>query len=188
MRRLLALAAALLIAALPAGADERIVTGLSQNRVQITANFDGSEILIYGAVKRDSPMPADSRLEVIVTVEGPATPVAVRRKGRVAGIWVNNASVMIDSAPSFYAVATTRPIAEMSSPAILKTAQVGIASLILPETAVPIEVPTETAPETTPETAPESIPPVDDTKSDGVPADEKTEGAVETPLPPAKDD
>lgn len=60
--------------------------------------------------------------------------------------------------------------------------------LILPETAVPIEVPTETAPETTPETAPESIPPVDDTKSDGVPADEQTEGVVETPLPPAKDD
>jgi glycine cleavage system pyridoxal-binding protein P len=31
---------------LPAQAGEEIVSGLSQNRVAITANFDGSEILI----------------------------------------------------------------------------------------------------------------------------------------------
>jgi uncharacterized protein (TIGR02186 family) len=84
---------------------------MSQNRVSITADFDGSEILIYGAVKRESPAPEDrGPLEVIVTVEGPSTPVTVRRKARVAGIWVNTASVLVDSAPSFYAVATTGPL------------------------------------------------------------------------------
>ena len=107
MIRALALFLALV---LPAAAQETIVAGMSQNRVSITADFDGSEILIYGAVKRDAPAPEGGPMEVIVTVEGPATPVAVRRKGRVAGIWVNNASVMINSAPSFYAVATTGPL------------------------------------------------------------------------------
>lgn len=96
--------------AAPGLAQETIVSGLSQNRVSITADFDGSEILIYGAVKRDTPAPDGGPLEVIVTVEGPATPVTVRRKGRVAGIWVNNAQVQVDSAPSFYAVATTGPL------------------------------------------------------------------------------
>jgi uncharacterized protein (TIGR02186 family) len=97
--------------ALPAAAQEVIVAGMSQNRVSITADFDGSEILIYGAVKRDGPPPEDAgALEVIVTVEGPSSPVAVRRKDRVAGIWINNASVRVDSAPSFYAVATTGPL------------------------------------------------------------------------------
>jgi uncharacterized protein (TIGR02186 family) len=43
-------------------------------------------------------------------VEGPATPVIVRRKDRVVGIWVNNAEIRVDSAPSFYAVATTGPL------------------------------------------------------------------------------
>ena len=94
----------------PGLAQETIVSGLSQNRVSITADFDGSEILIYGAVKRDTPAPDGGPLEVIVTVEGPATPVTVRRKARVAGIWVNNAQVQVDSAPSFYAVATTGPL------------------------------------------------------------------------------
>lgn len=106
----------LLIAlASPALAQESIVSGLSQNRVSITADFDGSEILIYGAVKRDAPAPEGKPLEVIITVEGPSTPVTVRRKARVAGIWVNNAEVRVDSAPSFYAVATTGPLRHILS-------------------------------------------------------------------------
>lgn len=101
---------ALLCLALPATAQslqEKIVAGLSQNRVSITANFDGSEILIYGAVKRDSPLPLGPKLEVIITVEGPAASQVVRRKDRRFGIWINNAEVTVDRAPSFYAVAST---------------------------------------------------------------------------------
>jgi uncharacterized protein (TIGR02186 family) len=105
-----ALVLALVLSVSPTVAQERIVSGMSQNRVSITADFDGSEILIYGAVKRDTPPPEGGPLEVIVTVEGPASPVAVRRKGRVAGIWVNTDQVRVDSAPSFYAVATTGPL------------------------------------------------------------------------------
>lgn len=109
--------AALLMLALasPALANEALVSGLSQNRVQITANFDGSDILIYGAVKRDSPAPTGARLEVIVTVEGPSTGLVIRRKERVAGIWVNLSSVKIDAAPSFYAIATTDKLDEILS-------------------------------------------------------------------------
>lgn len=104
-----------LLLATAALADESIVSGLSQNRVSITADFVGSEILVYGAVKRDAPAPDGSPLEVIVTVEGPATPLTVRRKERVAGIWINNASVRVDSAPSFFAVATTGPLSHILS-------------------------------------------------------------------------
>jgi uncharacterized protein (TIGR02186 family) len=96
-------------------AQESIVTGLSQNRVQITTNYDGSNILIYGAVKRDAPPPEGPRLEVIVTVEGPAQPLVLRRKEKIAGIWINRSSVVIDSAPSFYAVTTTGPLEEILS-------------------------------------------------------------------------
>ncbi len=106
MRRL---ALILSLIAAPAMAEEKIVSGLSQNRVSITADFDGSELLIYGAVKREAPIPA-SKLDVIVTVEGPSTPLVIRKKDRVAGIWINRERVRIDAAPSFYAVATTGPL------------------------------------------------------------------------------
>jgi len=107
MRRLIALLVAL--AAHPAAAEE-VVAGLSQNRVAITANFDGSEILISGAVKRDAPPPSgEGPLQVIIAVAGPSEPVKVRRKERRAGIWVNADEVDVDAAPAFYAVATSAP-------------------------------------------------------------------------------
>ncbi|MEM6636630.1 MAG: TIGR02186 family protein [Pseudomonadota bacterium] len=111
---MLRLVFALLLAALPVSAEE-VVAGLSQNRVSITTNFDGSEILIFGAVKRESPIPDSGALEVIVTVSGPAKPLIVRKKDRRWGIWVNTSAIEVDLAPSFYAVATSRPWAEVIS-------------------------------------------------------------------------
>ena len=100
------------ISALPAMAEE-IVLGLSQDEVAITATFDGSDILIFGAIKREEPIPQNVDLGVIVTVAGPDEAVTVRRKDRRFGIWVNTESVEIDVAPSFYAVATNRPLEEI---------------------------------------------------------------------------
>jgi uncharacterized protein (TIGR02186 family) len=102
----------LVFSALPATA-EQIVLGLSQNEVAITTTFDGSEILIFGAIKRDRPPPDVDTLGVIVTISGPSERVTVRRKDRVAGIWVNNASATIDVAPSFFAVASNLPLNEI---------------------------------------------------------------------------
>ena len=102
------------LAALPASAEE-IVARLSQTRVAITTSFAGSEIFIYGAVSRTAPPPGETPLDVIVAVTGPAEPVIVRRKVRRAGIWVNDEGVQVDAAPSFYAVATTRPFRKVVS-------------------------------------------------------------------------
>jgi uncharacterized protein (TIGR02186 family) len=101
---------ALILLVTPAwAAKEEVVLGLSQDRVAITATFDGSEILIFGAVKRETPIPDDDPLEVIVAVSGPSEPVLVRRKEKKLGIWVNVDSVLVDRAPAFYAVATSAP-------------------------------------------------------------------------------
>jgi len=97
----------LLLCALPVRSEE-VIAGLSQNRVAINTNFDGSEILVFGAIKREGPIP-DGALHVIVTVAGPSDPVIVRRKSREMGIWVNSDAVEVDRAPSFYAVATSGP-------------------------------------------------------------------------------
>jgi uncharacterized protein (TIGR02186 family) len=95
--------------------EEEVVLGLSQDRVAITADFDGSEILIFGAVKREAPIPDGAPLEVLVAVSGPDSPVMVRRKAKRFGIWVNTDSVLVDSAPSFYAIATSAPFSEVIS-------------------------------------------------------------------------
>ena len=111
MLRRLALLICLL--AMPAAAEE-VVLGLSSDRVRITATFEGSEILVFGAVKREAAIPQEP-LDVIVAIAGPSKPLTVRRKERVLGIWVNTDAVEIDAAPSFYAVATTRPLDQVLS-------------------------------------------------------------------------
>ncbi|MEP4198943.1 MAG: TIGR02186 family protein [Aliishimia sp.] len=99
-------AALMFLLTLPLQAEE-IVLGLSQDRVAITTSFDGSEILIFGAVKREAAIPDGPPLEVIVTVSGPSEAIVVRRKEKRFGIWVNIDAVEVDEAPSFYAVAAS---------------------------------------------------------------------------------
>ena len=112
MMRLLILC---LLLAAPVGA-EQIVSGLSESRVSINANFDGTAILIYGAAMREAPAPSWPLLQVIVTVEGPVVPIVVRQKQRVAGIWINQGAMTIEGAPSFYAVMSTGALGDILSP------------------------------------------------------------------------
>jgi uncharacterized protein (TIGR02186 family) len=107
MRILTSLCAALLLVVTAAQAKEEIVLGLSKDTVSINTNFDGSEILVFGAVKRTGPIPENPPLQVIVTVAGPSEAKTIRRKEKRFGIWVNVDAVEIDQAPSFYAVATS---------------------------------------------------------------------------------
>ena len=101
----------LCLLALPGEAEE-VVLGLSKDKVAITATFDGSEILVFGAIKREKPTPKEP-LGVIVTIQGPSEPLMVRKKERRFGIWVNVEAVAVKAAPSFYAVATTGPLREV---------------------------------------------------------------------------
>jgi len=115
MIRILAAVATVLLTLLPAAA-EQIVADLSQDRISISTNFDGSEILIFGAIKRDEPQPIGTQMAVIITVSGPREDVTVRRKDRRLGIWVNTEAVDVANAPSFYAVASSTPLAKALSP------------------------------------------------------------------------
>lgn len=98
-----------------AAAAEEIVMALSQDEVAITTVFDGSDILIFGAIKRASPQPDHAPIEVVITVSGPSQPVIVRNKERRYGIWVNTEAVEVDAAPSFYAVASSGPLRDLLS-------------------------------------------------------------------------
>jgi uncharacterized protein (TIGR02186 family) len=130
MRWLLAL---VLILGWPAQAGE-IVGGLSQNRVSLTANYSGSEILIFGAIRHDAARTEpDAPFDVIIVVEGPRQPVAIWRKARRLGVWVNVDVAYMASVPSFYAVATTAPLAQILSPDEDARRRISAAQAIRPE-------------------------------------------------------
>jgi uncharacterized protein (TIGR02186 family) len=108
MLAVLALLAAL---AAPAAAQESVVTGLSADEIALTATFEGSELFLFGAIRRDGAVPEEAGpLDIIITLKGPPRDVMVRKKERRFGVWVNSDAVEVRQAPSFYAVATTGPI------------------------------------------------------------------------------
>ncbi len=110
MLRLLAL---LLALALPASA-QTVVTGLSTDNIALTADFQGSEIFVFGAIRREGPPPPGAGpLDIIITIKGPPRAVTVRRKERRFGVWVNTDALVVRQAPSFYAIAGTRPVADL---------------------------------------------------------------------------
>lgn len=108
-RRALTLALALALAG-PAGG-QTVVTGVSTEKIALTADFTGSEILVFGAIRRDAPIPPGAAaLDVIITLRGPPRTVTVRRRERRFGVWTNGEGVRVREAPSYYAIATTRPL------------------------------------------------------------------------------
>ncbi len=111
-----ALLLALVLSVGPAVAEESLVTGLSRDDVQITADFTGSDILVYGAVRRNSPAPQSPPMDVIVTLEGPSSPVTVRRKERIFGIWINRSAVDLADVPSYFAIASSGALDQILSP------------------------------------------------------------------------
>lgn len=88
----------------------RLITDLSQNRIDIVYTFKGTELLVFGAIQYPRGSIPDERPGLAIVVRGPAVPITLRKKARVAGIWVNTDSVRFETAPGFYAVATSAPI------------------------------------------------------------------------------
>ena len=74
---------------------ENIQIGLSTDQVSITSDFSGAELTIFGALDNADPLISrQGRYDVIVVLEGPPRPVTVRKKTRVAGMWINTESVI----------------------------------------------------------------------------------------------
>ena len=116
---------------------ERNEADVSARSIAVTAAFKGSEVTVFGTVDNSrQPSPESGYYDVIVAVEGAPAPAVVRRKSNVAGLWVNSAVASFDRTPSFYAVASTRPLEEIADGDVLSQNSIGIDNI--PLTASPV--------------------------------------------------
>ncbi len=112
MKRLLILLAALVL--LPAQSSEPIlVPEVSQDDIQVRQGFTGTELLLFGAILDPRGARAGQDYDIVVVLKGPTAPVRIREKERVGGIWINADSTTFRSAPSFFAVASSKPIEQI---------------------------------------------------------------------------
>jgi len=110
------LASLLLLAAAPllVAADKPVlVPDISARNVQIRYSFTGAQLLLFGAVVYPGGRAPEHPTDIAVVLRGPVQPILVREKQKIAGIWMNADSNRFRSAPSFYAVASSKPIPDL---------------------------------------------------------------------------
>jgi uncharacterized protein (TIGR02186 family) len=125
-RAIAPLLAGALLVALPAAAED-LVSGLSQDQIQITSNYAGTDMVVFGAI--ESAEAGGGPRDVVVVMRGPDTDMSVRRKVRVAGIWINRDQITLHGMPDYYYVASTRPLLKMASAETLARYQIGLDNL-----------------------------------------------------------
>ena len=104
-----------------ANAGGYIDVDLSKPEVELTASFDGAELLLFGV--------RNPGTDVIVVVRGPGVDTPVRRKERIGGIWVNNDEVVFKNALTFYSAASTMLPSEILPVEILNQYEIGVGNI-----------------------------------------------------------
>jgi uncharacterized protein (TIGR02186 family) len=120
-----ALMATLLLITAPASAED-LVSGISQDTIQITSNYTGTDIVVFGAIERAI---APQGRGIVVIVRGPDEPMTVRRRDRVAGVWVNRDAARFEGLPAYYYLASTEPVARIAPAETLRRYGIGLQAL-----------------------------------------------------------
>ncbi len=103
---------------------QEVVADLSHHLIAITTEFTGTAVTLFGTLEDEG--------DVAVIVRGPSEPVTVRQKDRVAGIWINSASLTFEQVPSYYSVAANRPLDRIARPSVLSRHGIGLGYLSFP--------------------------------------------------------
>ena len=131
MKTLRALVLAAAAVALMGQAKPTLVPDVSARQIEIRYSFTGAQLLLFGAILYPrGRVPADQP-DIAVVLRGPVQPILVREKQKIAGIWMNADSSRFRSAPSYYAVASSRPIKDLLDERTAAIYEIGIGNLQL---------------------------------------------------------
>jgi uncharacterized protein (TIGR02186 family) len=78
---------------------QNFVSGISSNEINISSNFTGQKILLFGAKSNAG--------KLIVAVRGPEKNFLVTKKGRTFGVWHNSKRIKFENASSYYFIFST---------------------------------------------------------------------------------
>ena len=76
-----------------------VVSGISNNKIDIDSNFQGAEILLFGA-KGDAG-------DIIIAVRGPKKSFLITHKEKTIGVWHNGKRIKIEDLYTYYALFST---------------------------------------------------------------------------------
>ena len=126
-----ALLAALAAPALLGASKPVLVPDVSARSIEIRYSFTGAQLLLFGAILYPGGRVPSDEAQIAVVVKGPVQPIMVREKHKIAGIWMNADSHRFQSAPGFYAIASSEPIASLVDDRTAAIYELGVDNLQL---------------------------------------------------------
>ncbi|MEI6730253.1 MAG: TIGR02186 family protein [Pseudomonadota bacterium] len=115
-----------LLAFLPTTSQAKpLVADLSQYRIEIDSGFTGTRLLLFGSRNEIG--------DIVVVVRGPEKNFSVRKKGRILGMWINRQENKFRNIPDYYAIAASKPLADIRSGDLLKPLAIGLRDIIAPQ-------------------------------------------------------
>ncbi len=126
-----AIAIALLAAALTGATKPVLVPDVSARRIHIQYSFTGAQLLLFGAILYPRGRVPEDPPTIAVVLRGPVQPILMREKRKIAGIWMNAEAARFRSAPAYYAVASSGPIAKLVDERTAAIYEIGVRNLQL---------------------------------------------------------
>jgi uncharacterized protein (TIGR02186 family) len=106
-----------------------LVPDVSDREVEIRYSFTGSDLLLFGAILYPQGRAPDRPASIAVVLKGPTQSILVREKSKIAGMWLNADSARFRSAPSFYAIASSKPLFDLVDARTAAIYELGLGSL-----------------------------------------------------------
>lgn len=104
------------------GTGKPIVADVSQSAIEIHSSFSGIKLLVFGA-RNDNG-------DIVTIIRGPERDFYVRKKERIAGIWINKDEMLFKNVPDFYMVASSKPLSEIKAPYLFQPLKIGMDSVL----------------------------------------------------------
>lgn len=91
-----------------------LVPDVSQRKIEIAYSFTGVELLLFGAILYPDGRAPSRDAEIVVVLRGPSESITVHEKQKLGGlIWINAEQADFRSAPGYYAIASSKPLAKL---------------------------------------------------------------------------
>lgn len=89
--------------------------------IEINSRFNGQNLLFFGARNEAG--------NIVIVIRGPKKNYIVRKKGKLAGIWVNKESVGLQDVHSYYAIASSAPLDTIKNNFLIHELGIGLNNL-----------------------------------------------------------
>jgi uncharacterized protein (TIGR02186 family) len=88
----------------------QLSAALIDEAILVTSSFAGAKITVFGSVRAAGP----GRTDIVVAVRGPDRPAWIGERTKTAGLWISQHRIYFDAAPTFFGVASGRPLLQIA--------------------------------------------------------------------------